>query len=60
MSERGNSSIPSPGFSGSLSGGGSDVGGQVCYTNSNSSFTGCVSGSTSNGGTGGISLTFRW
>ena len=60
MSDRGGSSIPSPGFSGSLSGGGRDIGGEVCYTNSDSSVTGCVSGSTDNGGTGGFSFTFRW
>ena len=54
------SGVPSPGLSGSLSGGGRDIGGEVCYTNSNSSMTGCVSGSTANGGTAGISFTFRF
>ena len=54
------SGVPSPGFSGSLSGGGHDIGGEVCYTNSDSSFTGCVNGSTGNGGSAGISFTFRF
>ena len=60
MSDRGNFSVPDSGFSGSLSGGGHDIGGEVCYTNSNSSMTGCVSGSTENGGSAGISFTIRW
>ena len=60
MSDKGGSSIPSPGFSGSISGGGHDIGGSICYTNSTSSITGCVNGSTSNGGTGGLSITLRW
>ena len=60
MSDKGESSIPDPGFSGSISGDGGDVKGEVCYTNSDSSFTTCVSGSTSGGGTAGIGFTWRW
>ncbi len=60
MSDKGGSSVPSPGFSGTVSGGGSDIGGGICYTNSDSSFTGCINGSTSDGGTGGFSFTFRF
>ena len=57
--------VPSPGFSGSIeaeydSRNGGDVGGGICYTNSDSTFTGCGSGSTDNGGSVGISLTFRF
>ena len=60
MSDREDSSVPSPGFSGSIDIDGRDVGGEVCYTNSDSSFTGCVNGSTSDGGTAGFSFTLRW
>ena len=57
----GNSGVPSPGFSGSFSGGGKgDFGGQICYTNSSSSFTTCVSGSTANGGTGKLGFSFHF
>jgi len=54
------SSASSPGFSGGFNVSGDDVGGNLCYTNSKSSMTGCVNGSTENGGTGGLSFTFRW
>ena len=54
------SSISSPGFSGGFSGGGHDFGGKVCYTNSDSSFTTCVSGSNSNKGEGKLGFTFRF
>ena len=57
---RGGSSVPSPGFSGSFSGGGHDIGVKACYTNSDSSMTTCVSGSTENRGSGGLSFTWRW
>ena len=60
MSDKGESSIPDPGFSGSVNGGGRDIGGEICYTNSDSSFTTCVNGSTDNGGTVGIGFTWRW
>ena len=60
MSDKGGSSVPDSGFSGSFSGGGHDIGVEVCYTNSDSSMTTCVSGSTENGGSGGISFTWRW
>ncbi len=60
----GGSSIPNPGFSGSFNGdinpNGGSVSGEICYTNSDSSMTTCVNGSTDNGGSGGLSFTFRW
>ena len=49
-----------PGLSGSLTGGGSDIGAEVCWTNADSSVTTCVNGSTNDRGSGGISLTLRW
>ena len=49
-----------PGWSASLTGGGRDIGGKVCYTSSNSRTTTCGYASTSNGGTVGVSFGFRF
>ena len=57
MSDRGESYA---GVSGSISVEGDDVGGEVCVSNSDSSVTGCVNGSTEDGGTVGISLNIQW
>ena len=58
MSDRGESYA---GVSGNISvDEGGDVGGEVCISNSDSSVTGCVNGSTENGGTGGISINIQW
>ena len=57
MSDRGESY---GGVSGSISVEGGDVGGEVCVSNSDSSVTGCVNGSTADGGTVGISLSIQW
>lgn len=57
-------SVPDPGFSADvdIKGGndGPDIGGEVCYTNSDSTFTTCVSGSSADGGTVGIGFTVRF
>ena len=54
------SDASSPGFSASGNGNGGDFGGSLCYTNTKGSMTGCVNGSTANGGTGGLSFTYRF
>ena len=40
--------------------GGIDVGGDVCYTGSDGSTSGCVGGSTDGGGTVGISFDIKF
>ena len=54
------SDASSPGFSASGNGNSGDFGGSLCYTNTKGSMTGCVNGSTANGGTGGLSFTYRF
>ena len=45
-----------PGFSGGFN----ERGGNICYTNSSGSMTGCIYGSHENGGTAGFGFTFRF
>ena len=57
MSDRGESY---GGVSGNITVDGDGVGGEVCVSNSDSSVTGCVNGSTADEGTVGISLNIQW